>query len=106
MMSRFEAGSEPVWGRTCAWWGDLAAFAFPKASFSLECWIHLHLSEIDKAMEKVTLWTGIRREARGELETFLPSQEKSVLYLAVSPLHPRLQELMRVFHELILLHRN
>lgn len=106
MMSRFEAGSEPMWGRTCASWKDLAGFAFPRASFPLECWIHPGLSEIDKAMEKVRLWLGIRREAWGELEMFLPSQEKSVLYLTVSPLRPRIQELMRVFHKLVLLHRN
>lgn len=93
MRSRFEAGPEPMVGGggcTCAWWKDLAGFAFPRASFSLECWIHPCLSEIDKAMEKVRLWLGIRREAwrGGKLETFLPSQEKSVLYLTMSPPSP------------------
>lgn len=40
------------------------------------------------------------------LGIFLPTRDKSVFYLATAVLHPRTQELMRLFHRLILLHRN
>lgn len=81
LMSHLRAGAGPVWGCACVQWRDLEAFGFLMVSFPLECWFHPCLSEIDKAMEKVSLWLGARREALGELGIFLPSQEKSVLYL-------------------------
>jgi hypothetical protein len=72
--------STRVWQGIC--WALLS-----QGFLSLECWIGPCLSEIDKVLEKVRLsW---RPEGRlGQLEIFLPSQEKSVLYLSV-PFAPR-----------------
>lgn len=71
-----------------------------------QSWISSCLSELDKAMEKVRLWLATGREAWGTLGIFLPTRDKSVLYLARAVLRPRIQELMRLFHRVILLHRN
>lgn len=51
-------------GAACVWDGGTRwAVVFPRASFSLNCWASLCLSELDKVMEKVRLWLGAGREA-------------------------------------------
>lgn len=58
---------------------------FPRASFSLKCWISLCLSELDKAVEKVSPWLRTGREACGGSWNFPTITGKVCLVSACVP---------------------
>lgn len=86
-MSCLEGRAEPLWGYICVWWGrgDLVGSGFPRASFSLKCWISLCLSELDKAVEKVSPWLRTGREAWGGSWNFPTITGKVCLVSACVP---------------------
>ena len=90
----------------CMAGGTWRAVVFPELPFPSNAGFVPAYQNLIRPWKKWDCGWGPKGRPVGELGTFLPSREKSVLYLPVSPLRPWIQELVWVFHQLILLHRN